>query len=69
MKLLRRTLSAAAAADIVELAEWYEQQSGPALAKRGRKRSRLRYYGLQIVLGLVRSVTYATLNSLTSGEL
>ncbi len=30
MKLLRLTLSEAAAADIVEQADWYEQQSGPS---------------------------------------
>jgi len=37
MKQLRLTLSEAAAADIVEQADWYEQQSGPALAKRWEK--------------------------------
>jgi len=34
MKQIRLTLSEAAAADIVEQADWYEQQSGPGLAKR-----------------------------------
>ena len=34
MKQFRLTLSEAAATDIVEQADWYEQQSGTALAKR-----------------------------------
>jgi toxin ParE1/3/4 len=37
MKQLRLTLSEAAAADIVEQADWYAQQSGPALGKRWEK--------------------------------
>ena len=34
MKSASLTLSEAAAADIVEQADWYREQSGPALAKR-----------------------------------
>ena len=34
MKGASLTLSEAAAADIVEQADWYREQSGPALAKR-----------------------------------
>ncbi len=37
MKKLRLALSEAAAADIVEQADWYEEQSGPTLAKRWEK--------------------------------
>src|SRR2546430_17068867 len=37
VKKLRLALSEAAAADIVEQADWYEEQSGPTLAKRWEK--------------------------------
>jgi len=37
VKKLRLALSEAAAADIVEQADWYEEQSGPTLAERWEK--------------------------------
>ena len=37
MKQVRLTLSEAAAADIVEQADWYQQQSDPGLVKRWEK--------------------------------
>src|SRR5206468_7373273 len=37
VKKLRLALSEAAAADIVEQADWYEEQSGPRLARRWEK--------------------------------
>ena len=37
MKQFRLTLSEAAAADIVEQADWYQQQSDPGLVKRWEK--------------------------------
>ncbi len=37
MKRARLVLSDAAAVDILEQAEWYREQSGPALAKRWEK--------------------------------
>ena len=58
MRKNRLTISEAAAADIVDQAEWYQEQSGAGLARRWERRSPLRFCASWTILKRARSAVF-----------